>query len=288
MPIQFACPSCGKQTVVADQFAGQTGPCAACGAIVTVPKTSLGPAGPTSGGGSSSGASAIFVVLAVVGVIFLVCAGGVAALVFGVRSTVAVAQKRMPSTNNLKQIGLALHNYHDIYKEFPPAVVTDANGTPLYSGRVLLLPFLEQANLYNQFDKSKAWDAPENAAISQQALTVFQDPANAAASRTRSDYVFVVGPGTLFETGQKIRLSDVTDGLSNTIAVIETKTGPDNWAAPQEWDATTSNPPPGNHQQGQIVLYADGSVRFMTTPYLQSNRQALASRKGGEPVMPEP
>jgi hypothetical protein len=288
MPIQFACPSCGKQTVVADQFAGQTGPWAACGATVTVPKASLGPQGPTGGGGSSSGASAIFVVLAVVGVIFLVCAGGVAALFFGVRSTVLVAQKRMQSTNNMKQIGIALHNYHDTYNEFPPAVVTDENGKPLYSGRVLLLPFLEQANLYNQFDKTKAWDAPENAVITQQAIAVFQDPANNTRPRTRSDYVFVVGPGTLFEAGQKIRIGEVTDGLSNTMMVVETKMGPDNWAAPQEWDATTSNPPPGNHQQGQIVLFGDGSVRFMTAPYLQSNRQALASRKGGEPVGPEP
>src|SRR5687767_14245488 len=210
MSIQFACPNCGKQTVVADQFAGQTGPCAACGANVTIPYSALGPKGPTSGGGSS-GSAAIFVVLAVVGVIFLICAGGIAALIFGARSTVLTAQKRMQSTNNVKQIGLALHNYHDTYGEFPPAVVTDANGKPLYSGRVLLLPFLEQGNLYQQFDKSKAWDAPENAALTQQAIPTFQDPANADRPKTRSDYVFVVGPGTLFESGKKITLGEVSD-----------------------------------------------------------------------------
>jgi hypothetical protein len=285
MPIQFACPQCGKQTVVADQFAGQTGPCAACGAQVTVPHAALGPAGPTSGGGS--GTAAIFIVLAVLGLIFLVCLGGVGALFYGARGKALTAQKRMMSNNNLRQIGLALHNYHDTYRELPPAIVTDANGKPLYSGRVLLLPFLEQQGLFQQFDKSKAWDSPENLAISQQAVKVFQDPTNADRPKTRSDYVFVVGPGTLFETGAKTRFGDVTDGLSNTIAVIETKLGPDNWAAPIEWDATASNPAPGNYPGGHMVLFADGSVHFMVDSYLQANRQALASKKGGEPVGPQ-
>src|SRR5262249_34964754 len=68
--------------------------------------------------------------------------------IYAVRESASQAQ----SSNNIKQIGLALHNYHDVYGTFPPAVVRDADGNPLYSGRVLLLPFLGQANLYNSFD----------------------------------------------------------------------------------------------------------------------------------------
>jgi hypothetical protein len=250
--------------------------------MVTVPQASLGPPGPAGRG--SGGATAIFVVLAVLGVIFLLCLGGGAALFFGARSRVLVTQKRMASNNNLRQIGIALHNYHSTYGELPPAIVTDANGKPLYSGRVLLLPYLEQSGLYQQFDKSQAWDSPANLPLSQQAIPVFQDPTNADRPKTRSDYVFVVGPGTLFETGAKTRFGDVSDGLSNTIAIVETKMGPDNWAAPIEWDATASNPAPGNYPGGQMVLFADGSVQFVVTSYLHTNRQALASKKGGEPV----
>ena len=58
------------------------------------------------------------------------------------------AARRMQSMNNMKQLSLALLNYHDTYGQLPPAVVTDANGKPLYSGRVLLLPFFEQAPLW--------------------------------------------------------------------------------------------------------------------------------------------
>src|SRR5262249_31265753 len=51
---------------------------------------------------------------------------------------------RAQGSNNLKVIGIALHNYHDNYQQFPPAVVYSADGKPLYSWRVLILPFIEQ------------------------------------------------------------------------------------------------------------------------------------------------
>src|SRR5207253_3651309 len=92
-----------------------------------------------------------------------------------VRESAARAQ----SSNNLKQLGLALHNYLDFYQSFPPAVVRDADGNPLYSGRVLLLPFMGQENLYRSFDLTQAWDSPRNQAISQMQLSVFRDPADA-------------------------------------------------------------------------------------------------------------
>ena len=62
------------------------------------------------------------------------------------------ASPRTNCKNNLKQIGLALHNYHDAYGSFPPAWTTDADGRPLLSWRVLLLPFLDEAPLYEEFD----------------------------------------------------------------------------------------------------------------------------------------
>jgi hypothetical protein len=286
MPIEFSCPLCGKQTVVADQYAGQTGPCANCGGKITIPRSSLGPQGPTSAP-SSGGGSTMLVILAVIGVLGLVCCGGVGALFFYGRSQVQVASKRMQSTNNLKQIGIALHNYHDMHGSLPPAVVKDKDGKPLYSGRVLLLPFLEQAALYEQFDKNKAWDSPENAALTQMAIPVFRDPANPSTDQDRSDYVFVSGPGTLFDGEKGVKFAAVTDGLSNTIMVISTSAGADNWAAPTEWSIDTGAPPPSNHSGKVLVMYGDGSVRLLNPPYFQQNMRALGSRSGGEVVPPE-
>lgn len=298
MPIEFACPLCGKKTVVADQFAGRTGPCANCGGQITIPNQGLGPQGPTSAPGSGNGKTVLLVILGVVGTLMLVCCGVVGTFVYWTASKVQnVAQnaqqkarsaaQRMHSSNNLKQIGLALHNYHDTYGVFPPAVVKDKNGNALYSGRVLLLPFLDERGTYENFDKTKAWNSPENAAISQMAVPTFHDMASSNRSVTRCDFVFVTGQGTMFDGG-KVKLLEVTDGLSNTIAVIGTSTGPGNWAEPSDWNADTGTPPPSNHGDKIALLYGDGAVRMVPTDYFLANLRALCTRNGGEIVQPEP
>jgi hypothetical protein len=292
MPIQFACPLCGKQTVVADQYAGQTGPCAACGGTITIPRGSPeplapGPLGPPSGSGAS-GSSVLFMMLALLGGGFLICCGGLAALFFVGRGSVQDRAYRNVASNNLRQIGLALHNYHDLYNTLPPAVVTDADGNPLYSGRVLLLPFMEQANLYNAFDKSKAWDSPENIWISQTAIAAFHDRSSTNPSQSRSDFVFVTGKGTLFDGNKAARFADVQDGLSNTIAVVETQAGPDSWAEPGDWNADTGDfPAAQNPGRGLLVLYADGSVQNLQPAYAAQNLRQLVEIRDGQVLPPQ-
>jgi len=282
MPISYSCPHCGKQFSVADQYAGQSGPCAACGQIITIPggmPTGYAYAPRPSSGGMGGGTVALIVILAVV---VLMCPCGIALLLPAVQAA-REAARRTQSANNLKQIGLALHNYHDTYRQFPPAVVTDANGNPLYSGRVLLLPFIEQAPLYNQWDKSAAWDSPQNMALSQTVLKVFDDP---SAPNGHSHYEFVTGPGAMFEAGSPLDISDIRDGTSNTIAVVEMRTTNPSWAAPSSIDINqlSAGLPQGNHPGGNNVLMADGSVRFVAQSINPQTLGALATRKGGEAI----
>src|SRR5271166_372859 len=72
------------------------------------------------------------------------------------------AARRAQCTNNLKQIALAMHNYASANNCFPPAATYTRDGKPLLSWRVLILPYLEQASLYNQFHLDEAWDSPNN------------------------------------------------------------------------------------------------------------------------------
>ena len=76
------------------------------------------------------------------------------------------AQRQM-SMNNLKQIGLAMHNYHDVNKRFPPAANLDAAGKPLLSWRVHILPYLEQEALYKQFKLDEPWDSEHNKKLAE-------------------------------------------------------------------------------------------------------------------------
>lgn len=287
MAIQFACPLCGKQTVVADQYSGQSGPCAHCGGQITVPRAGLGPQGPTSAPQSGVGASVLFVILGVLAGCLLVCCGGGFFLYRFGMAQVQVAQQRIVSQNNLKQIGLALHNYLDTHGSFPPAVVTDANGKPLYSGRVLLLPFLEEASVYERFDKTKAWDSAENITLSQTPIAVFQDRANKTGTATRSDYVFATGTGTMFDGSKGVKPGQVADGLSNTVMLIGTTSGPANWAAPTDWSIDAGTVPASAHPDKLLLLYGDGSIRMMKPQYFGENMRALTSKGGGENLPPE-
>jgi len=110
-----------------------------------------------------------------------------------VRLNQALARAPHPA-KNLHEIVLAMHHYQDEYGVFPPAVVTDVNGKPLYSGRVLLLPFLGEQSLYDQFDKNRAWDSPENLPRSEKAPTIFQNPLSTGSTDPgQTDFLFVTG-----------------------------------------------------------------------------------------------
>jgi hypothetical protein len=282
MAVRYNCPHCGKQGEAADQFAGQTGPCAGCGKPVTIP---LAGAAFDTGGYQRKGSSwSLPVVLAVVGVGMLVCCGGIGALLAPAVFSARTAAKRMQASNCTKQIVLALHNYHSIHGTFPPAVVTDAAGKPLSSGRVLLLPFLEQEGVYQQFDKSKAWDSPENLSVSQRQILPFINPAAPRRSSGQCDFVFVTGAGTAFPGAKSTSLADMKDGTSNTLVVIETKSGPPSWAAPVDWDASSGPIPVGSFANVTIAAFADGSVQTLMTnpPHPQSD--ALCTIAGGEVI----
>ncbi len=75
---------------------------------------------------------------------------------------VRTASKRMVSMNNMKQIALAMHNYHDVYGRLPAPAIMDKDGKPLLSWRVAILPFIEQDNLYKQFKLDEPWDSEHN------------------------------------------------------------------------------------------------------------------------------
>jgi prepilin-type N-terminal cleavage/methylation domain-containing protein len=178
------------------------------------------------------------------------------------------AARRASCKNNLKQIGLALHNYHDVHLTFPPGWmgVNPQTRLPYVEGEsgfawgAMILPFLDQAPLYQQFNFSIAMDLPPNRPFLRQPLTVFQCPSDPKPEAFFQDdrngedvqlatanYVGVFGvielddcenpPGVfpVSPTGQclgdgaffhnsVVRMRDIIDGTSNTFLVGERTT----------------------------------------------------------------
>lgn len=221
----------------------------------------------------------IAVVVVVAAVVLMLCAGVLSIGMFNGNESM----RRALTGNRLKQILIALHAYNAVYDRLPPAVVTDADGKPLYSGRVLLLPFLEDDSLYKRFDKSKAWNSPENLPLAQREVSVFQSPKHRAKGGSYH-FVFVSGTGTAFDGVKSIRLAEVVDGLSETLLVVETKQGPSSWAEPIDWNANSGALLPGFHGNTTYVGLGDGRVLRLTTQPPHPHSKSLCTIAGGEQI----
>ncbi len=177
------------------------------------------------------------------------------------------AARRSQCKNNLKQIGLALHNYLDVHQTFPPGWIGTQGSAPSpmgvsgFSWGAFILPYIEQATLYQQMRFDRPMDDAVNVPFLKQRLAVFQCPSDPKPDTFRiedrngneiematANYTGVFGtyelhdcfdgtPGTLPLTSQgqcisngmffhnsKVLIRDVTDGTSSTLMVGERTT----------------------------------------------------------------
>jgi hypothetical protein len=132
------------------------------------------------------------------------------------------AAQRIQCVNNFKQIGLALHNYEQDHGTLPPAFTVDAKGRPLHSWRTLILPYMEHGRLYDRIDLSKPWDDPVNAQALKDRPSAYDCP-SILSPKESTVYLAVVGPDGCFPPTGCRRLAEITDAVSNTLMVVETR-----------------------------------------------------------------
>jgi len=167
------------------------------------------------------------------------------------------AASRLSCENNLKQIGLGLHNYHDTYKKFPHNVRPVSSGGIRRCWATDILPFTEQAPMYQRYDQTQNWSASANVPVTSVKVSIYQCPSVPNPDRLDADpnqnytppivavrdyagiYAVdqrlvnaglapVAGLGIMSKTVD-VRLTDITDGTSNTIHVTESGARPDVW-----------------------------------------------------------
>ncbi len=209
------------------------------------------------------------------------------------------AARRAQCTNNLKQIGLGMHNYHGLYKCFPPAVITDENGRPMRSWRVAILPYIEQqGGLYDKYDCNVAWDDPNNGHLMGIPIMAYRCPSDPPSSDPAracdTNYVMIVGEGTVGGKPNKaVTIAKIRDGTSNTIMAIELGASTIHWMEPRDLtieEAVTfiTNPAASQFQQphtgGVNVLMADAKVHFIANSIDPKLLRDLLTRNDGQAV----
>jgi prepilin-type processing-associated H-X9-DG protein len=194
---------------------------------------------------------------------------------------------RYQSVNNLKQIGLAFHNFASTTKNthFPASANRDKGKFP-YSWRVAILPFIEQPELYNQYHFDEPWDGPNNRKLIDQmpAIYAYPGPDGRPTSRSHTSYFVFNGPRTIGGDEDGTQLAQITDGTSNTLLAVEAKREVP-WTKPEDIPFDPNGPPPelgGFTPDGFNALFADGSVRYIKKTVAPQVLKALITRDGGE------
>ncbi len=122
--------------------------------------------------------------------------------------------RRINCRNNLKSIGLALHNYHEAYGAFPPAYTVDAEGNPLHSWRTLILPHFAMLQidegLYEKIDFSKPWNDPANAEVFAARPYAYHCPSYVLTGG-QTPYLAVVTANSCLRPTDPRPISEVTD-----------------------------------------------------------------------------
>ncbi|MEM1067359.1 MAG: DUF1559 domain-containing protein [Planctomycetota bacterium] len=197
------------------------------------------------------------------------------------------ASRRMTSSNNMKQIALAIHNYHAAYRKLPSDIVSE-DGTPLLSWRVALLSFMEDAGLYGQFKLDEPWDSPNNLPLMAQMPDVYSHPGMVTAPGT-TVYQRPTGEGFM-SAAEELKFQQLTDGLSNTIMGVETLAQDAvEWTKPADVQLDGGDPVGAlddGTRQGFNVMLADGAVLFFSNTIDQDLFKAMLTRAGGEAINP--
>jgi prepilin-type processing-associated H-X9-DG protein len=204
--------------------------------------------------------------------------------------------QRMTAQNNLKQIGLALHNYASTYGNQVPVYAVGAKGQPLknaadkplLSWRVALLPYVDQQALYNQFKLDEPWDSPNNKKLIEQMPKIYA-PVNKPGKPGYTHLQMAIGPNALSAVGTRIPAS-FPDGMSNTIAVSEAAE-PVIWTKPDDVMLSGKELPKnlkkkfgGQFPGGFNVLMWDGSVRFVKDTISEKTLGLALNPRDGQPL----
>jgi hypothetical protein len=196
------------------------------------------------------------------------------------------------TVNDFKNLDIGLLNFQNVTKRFP-ASLFDSSGNPLLSWRVLLLPYIEQGDLYSKFHLNEPWDSPNNLALLDQMPDIFRtpgDPWDTPLTRvqgfTGANAPF---PAQGTNTTKGLAVQSFTDGTSNTISFVESG-NPVPWTKPTDLPFDANNPfsPLGDLGPIFVAAFFDGHITTQVASMSKDLLKAYITYNGGESVTSPP
>ncbi len=213
------------------------------------------------------------------------------------------AARRAICVENLRRLGLALHNYHDAFGSFPPAYDSGPDGTPWHSWRMHTLPYLWcYSSVYDRYNLNEPWNGPNNSKLAGECPQEFRCPSELGQGPPKTSYVAVVAPGTAWPSTRGVRLDEI-ESPENTILLVEVADSGIHWMEPRDMTlqealrGVPSRPGRGisswhwrskgffwNTEGATHVLMADGSVCVLPESTSGDTLKSLFQLDGGKSI----
>ncbi|MCR9200516.1 MAG: DUF1559 domain-containing protein [Planctomycetaceae bacterium] len=187
-------------------------------------------------------------------------------------------------------MSLAVANYHEVYDSFPPAVVYAKDGTPMHSWRVLILPFINEGELYDRYNFEEPWDSVANRRLISECPNVFHMHDEQNEQDEITNYLAVTGEDTLWPPQGTAGYDSIPDGSGRTILIVENRQGGVIWSEPRDLHINTMTLTPGTDPVNGIsswknppaVVFADGSLHRLDASITASDVRALLQRSDAQ------
>ena len=195
------------------------------------------------------------------------------------------------SRNNLHNLAIALHNYHDSYDTFPAGGTTSHDGRPYHSWQTVILPYIDKQPWHSDVNFDHPWDDPVNQAFFERTIPIYMNPVVVEAETVGgygiSHYAASI---RLLATDSYIPIQAITDGTSNTLMVGEVAAGFKAWGDPTNLRDPAEGIGREENQFGRpddlpvLFVFGDGAVRSVSPDVDPAVLRALSTPDGGEDI----